>query len=473
MAFLEFGSVLILVVAALIELRSEKRSNPRLQKGDVHGGRKRCAPLTSGVSIWYTSVRYDFVKGAECAPVVGAVTARLKGLCGMLRNELVIDADTHINEPPDIFEGRLASKFVESAPRYGEDKSGHKAWLFHEGGSMSITPLAAAAGTSALEWKLKSKLGYEEMRPGGWDPKARTADMNIDQVDVQVMFPTYFIQGPTVFSKKDPELQIACVRAYNDWLQTFWDYAPGRFLGAALVPSCSIEAAIAEAQRVRGLPGIGGVLLLNYPSGSDICPNHPEDDPFWSALEELDLPLLVHAGFAIASDVPDEADAATRNLMAAMSLSLIARERLATDLMPVMCHLILGGVLERHPRLRVAGVEVGAGWVPFFLEQIDQDYSRHRFWTDSVLPCMPSEYWYRQCYITFMQDRYAVENLERVGTGSLMWSTDYPHCGADFPFSIVRSIEPQLGHLPADMKRKVLSENCMRLYGRADLGVRR
>jgi predicted TIM-barrel fold metal-dependent hydrolase len=143
---------------------------------------------------------------------------------------------------------------------------------------------------------------------------------------------------------------------------------------------------------------------------------------------------------------------------------MLNQERQAISTIPIMSHFILGGVLERHPGLRVGVAEVGAGWVPFFLEQTDDNFSRHRFWTNCKLSMLPSEYWHRQCFATFQLDRYAIRNRDLVGANTMMWSSDYPHSGADWPSSRV-SIDSQMRGVPEEDQRLILYENALRLYG--------
>ena len=384
----------------------------------------------------------------------------------------IVDADTHINEPPDLFTARFPAALADRAPRMVDVTRG-KAWQWDSGRRSSITPLCNAAGKSPMSWTLFSD-GYDETyRPGAWDPAPRLADMALDMVDMHVLYPTYVLTGAHNLSH-DREVQLACVRAYNDWISDFAAYDLDRLVAVAVMPATGVEDAIAEARRVAAKPGLRGVLLSSWPNGSH-NPKHPVDDPFWSALEELDLAAIVHVGFAEGGEVEtagEAADAAHNgggpqepaDRIASITLAMLNPERQAVSTIPILGHLILGGVLERHPRLRVGFSEVGAGWVPFFLEQTNDNFSRHRFWTHCDLPMLPSEYWYRQCFTTFQQDRYAITNRDLVGVHTMMWSSDYPHTGADWPNSVT-SIENQLHGVPDADRRLILWENARRLYG--------
>jgi len=371
----------------------------------------------------------------------------------------IVDADTHVNEPPDLWEKRLPKKFQEQAPRLVDGPYGGKAWACPNGRTMGINILVNSAGLSPTSWELLPKDGYDSMRPGGWDPAARIADMDIDMVDVHVLFPSY---GFLICDHEDPELHVALVRAYNDWAAEFCSYAPDRLYFQALIPWTGIDDAVAEAKRVRKLNNVSGVVLKTWPNGKTVA-RHAEDDKFWATLADLDLSGCCHVGFNVGGEAVDHMDD-PEILMSMATLPFINQEKLAIDAMPVLSEMILGGVLERHPNLRFGLIEVGVGWVPFFMEQSDDNYLRHRFWTNTHLSSPPSEYWGRQCFATFQVDQYGIENRAKVGVDTIMWSSDYPHAGADWPYARER-IATQLRNVPVDEQRKILSENAMKFYG--------
>ena len=381
---------------------------------------------------------------------------------------LIVDADTHINEPPDLWVTRMPEKFRDRAPHLIDRPNGAKAWNF-ETRQLTVTPLVNAVGTSPVHWTLFGN-SYDVGRPGAWDPAARLDDMAVDMVAVHVLFPTYALAGGPAFSWTDRDYQLACVRAYNDWISEFASYAPDRFIAVGMTPSTGVDDMIEEAKRVRSMTGIRGLLMSTWPNGTE-HPNHDEDDRFWSVAEDLDLPAIIHVGFQEDSEVEATSEAAgaqqeggKEDRTKRITLPMLNQERQAISMIPLMSHLILGGVLERHPHLRIGAAEVGAGWVPFFLEQTNDNFARHRFWTECNLSMLPSEYWFRQCFTTFQLDRYAVRNRDLVGVQTMMWSSDYPHSGADWPNSRT-GIDAQIAGVPESDARKIVGENALRLYG--------
>ncbi|MDQ1502349.1 MAG: hypothetical protein QOD57_76 [Actinomycetota bacterium] len=370
----------------------------------------------------------------------------------------IIDADTHVTEPPDLWQKFLPKRFRDDGPRIVDGVFGGLAWLAPNGRTLAITRLVNSAGVAANDWELIPKDGYDSMRAGGWDPAARIADMDIDMVDIHLIFPTYAFM---VCDAEDRDLYLANIRAYNDWIADFCSHAPDRLFAYGIMPNNNVDDAIAEAKRVREKHDMRAVVLRSWPNGSTI-PKPAIDDKFWAAAQDLDVAVACHVGFNIIGENKEGDD--PEMLMAMATLPFINQEKLAIDAMPVASNLILGGSLERHPRLRFGFVEVGIAWVPFFLEQSNDNYMRHRFWTNSHLPMPPSEYWARQCFASFQVDTYGLANRHRVGLDTIMWTSDYPHAGSDWPYARER-INSQLAGIPADERRPILFENAARFYG--------
>jgi predicted TIM-barrel fold metal-dependent hydrolase len=230
------------------------------------------------------------------------------------------------------------------------------------------------------------------------------------------------------------------------------------------LPVCGVDDAIAEASRIRDLPCFKSVVLRTWPNGSTV-PKHNEEDRFWSAMEDLDLSVACHVGFNIGGGSMGKMGEEDMEILLNMAtLPFINQEKLAISAMPVLSEMVLGGVLERHPRLRFGVIETGIAWIPFFMEQSNDNYLRHRFWTKADLPMPPSEYWQRQCFATFQVDTYGIANRDRVGIDTIMWTSDYPHAGSDWPYARER-IEQHLDGLGEDERRKILCGNAARFFG--------
>jgi predicted TIM-barrel fold metal-dependent hydrolase len=328
-------------------------------------------------------------------------------------------------------------------------------WSFDEGARMRPVGLMAAAGTSYLGFR-PTGLTYDTIRPGHWDPAARLADMAADGIAVQILYPSVCEEGPRMFGD-DPALQHACVRAYNEWLLEFCAAAPAQLVPVATVPTTGVAGAVAELEWAleRGVPG---VLLSTFPSGT-VEPT-PADDAFWARAQEAEVPVSLHIG-----SFHPGGPVARRAFDPDAVLPRASISKSGATTVPLVARLIFSGLFERFPRLRVLLVEANIGWIPAMLEQTDDMFLRYRWFTGTSgsLPTMPSRVFHRNFWATFMIDTVGLELRHRLNLDHLMWSTDHPHTGTDWPNSRI-TIERLFRGLPRDEVRRLLHDNCKRLY---------
>jgi predicted TIM-barrel fold metal-dependent hydrolase len=299
--------------------------------------------------------------------------------------------------------------------------------------------------------KISAWVRWEDIRRGGYDPAARLAEQDEDGVDAEVMFPTPRLSYH-MFALKEPDFHLALIQAYNDWLCEYVAQAPDRFAGIALLPNRGVDQAVAEVHRIAGRPGIRGVLLGAYPHGS-LAPE-PQDDALWATLQELDLPLHIHV--AMVQDQP------AAHTGAANANDLRYQLRIHDAPGRVM-QFIFNGIFDRFPGLKLVMVEVDAGWVPYFKEQTDNRYTRLLPTGEVRLPQLPSEYMDQHVWWSFITDAFAINNRHAVGVERMMWSSDYPHMGADWPNSS-RTIAAAFAGVPAAERDRILAGNAVELY---------
>ena len=127
-------------------------------------------------------------------------------------------------------------------------------------------------------------------------------------------------------------------------------------------------------------------------------------------------------------------------------------------------NLIFTGTFDRFPDLRICTIETGVGWIPHFIEQIDDRYWRNRSWGDIPISEPPSYYWHRNMSATFITDRTGIAARHAVGIDNMMWSSDYPHHGNDWPYSR-KTIDDMMGHIPRDERHKIVAGNAVRIFG--------
>ena len=316
--------------------------------------------------------------------------------------DVVNSADSHVVEPLDLWQQRLPAHLRDRAPRR-EDVDGK--WLF------------VVEGMPPRKMGGPSTTGASGMRAGGWDPAERATDLDADGVWGEVLYPTVALFG---FMIPDPELRMACARAYNDWLAETFAATSQRFAGAALIPVQEVDAAVAEIERVAAL-GLRSVMLpMNAPEGRPY--NLDVYDPVWAAAQAHELPVSFHVGTG-ANPVTERGPGGA--VVNYVEVGLGAQRTLT--------YLAASGVLERFPGLHVVMVECGAGWLSWVLERMDEAFEEHHWWVSPKLAEPPSAYVRRQGHVTFGNDGAGVVNRGFTGVEPLLWASDYPHPEGTWP----------------------------------------
>ena len=362
---------------------------------------------------------------------------------------VVISCDCHAVGRPEDY-----TPYIE--PAYREQYEGFVAHLRRT--------RDAIADATAENRSLFSKEGTDEYeaqaavaeggRDGEWDSARRVKELEADGVVAEVVFPNNGVPFGGFGESAAHELRGVGNRAYNRWLVDFCAEAPGRRAGLAMLAVHDVAAAAREVEAAAA-SGLRGVILPTVP-GSGLPPYYDECyEPLWAAIEGSGLPMHIHGG----SGTPDYGD------YGMVSMLVYATETVYFAHRPLW-FLIWGGVLERHPDLKLVFTESKADWVPTTLEYLDGIYSR-RFFSHikSIVKHKPSEYWARQCYVaaSFMTHDEALLR-DRIGLDRLMWGSDYPHLEGTWPKS-VRSLRRTFAGVPAEDTRRILADNPAALYG--------
>jgi len=373
-----------------------------------------------------------------------------------------ISADCHVDLPwlpPDLFTANASSALKGRMP-YVVDGPEGPLWTTKGGVSFGFANSVGSVGKKFVpgaNHRVDVMAGtglYDDGRKGirrPTDPHLRVKDMERDGVQAEVIFG---ILG-AASRLQDHEAAIEMFRIYNDWLRDFCRHYPERMIGLACLPYGDIPAAIAEVYRVAKL-GLRGVELS---CSWDMEPMyHSMWDPFWKAINDVNLPLHFHTFPAIPVAQREKikgmpfADAAHFTSVAGFQMNLIN----------ILAAVIGAGVLERYPNLRVSLGESGIGWLAYALDRMDfewEDRFRHL-----SLRMRPSEYWRRQCKATFQYDRIGAKLVDDIGVETLMWGSDYPHPDGVWPDSS-KYIDEQFGHLPPAVVRQITCDNAARFYG--------
>ena len=355
----------------------------------------------------------------------------------------LISADSHVNPPPTMWADYLPSAFRDRAPQVESTDEGD--FQIFEGRRTPILGISAMAGKKPEEfsWNIRR---LADQRAGGYEPNDRIRDMDADHLRAEVLY------GGGPLACIDPELRLASYGAYNDWLADFCAVAPDRLLGMAYIPCDSVEGAIAEVKRCAGR-GLRGCVIPRMPGDGEWY--DAEWDAFWRALLDVGWPGGIHVGGAGRERLMPSLDAT--GFMSDLLMSKFAMAE-------ACARIVLSGLLEKYPDLRIVSVEGQLGWLPFATCYLDHVWEKHRFWTKSQLPEPPGFYFRRQVYATFMEDPVGLREREFIGVDNIMWSSDYPHSETTWPNS-KKLTDEWTADFPEDERRKILFENAERLYG--------
>jgi uncharacterized protein len=367
----------------------------------------------------------------------------------------IISADSHVMEPPGTYVDRIDRKWRDVAPRI-ESVEGRGDVYVIDGMEDTIPMgLVAAAGKTAEQLAEAAKTAkFDDLHRGGWDPQARIADQNRDGVAAEVIYPSV---GMVLCNHPDPDYKKACFDAYNLWIAEYCSAHPDRLLGCGQTAMRTPEEGIADLERIAKL-GLRGVMMPGYPTQKDY--DDPIYDEFWEAAIELGLPLSFHILTAKESIKGGGGLGRTRGPKLNGFMTII---RGCQD---VMGTLILGGVFERHPRLKIVCVEADAGWVPHYMYRMDHAYDRHRYWLPAgqQLSKRPSEYFRENIYVTFQDDWVAFRMMDMCNPRRLMWANDFPHSDSTWPNSQALLSKHAEG-LTGEQKAWLLHDNVAELYG--------
>lgn len=371
----------------------------------------------------------------------------------MAREYNLISADSHILEPPHIWTEYMPSKFHGKCPKVVPDGDGGEAWQFAADTAPAPIGIYASAGRShdQIRW---TGVTFKDANQGNFYASARIEEQDIDGVDAEVLFGSSRMMSHFL-SDEDPEFHLAGAQAFNNWLSgEFVKVAPDRMIGLGCIPALGVDAAIKEMERCVNELGMRGVWLLTFPSGGESI--RPEDDPFWDAAQALGVAVHFHVRIMRKVAKPKPKGVRGDDLTGLATVG-------AADMIVQMPEIIQSGVHDRFPDLTFVAVETGSGWIPYVLEQMDDRWWRNRSWLPVKLKHEPSFYYRRNWRSALMIDHYAVANRHTLGIDNLLWSTDYPHHGCDWP-ETRRVVDEMFRGVPDDERRRITALNAAKLY---------
>lgn len=309
----------------------------------------------------------------------------------------IIDADGHIIEPFGIFgEAQDVARNPMDLP--------------------STTPYGVAAGADLTDqWDNQ------------WDAPSYLRAMDQQGIDAAVVYPSVGLFVPFQPEISEREHVAAC-RGYNEWIAAYCAIDPSRLAGVGIAAVRDISAAVLQARHAVDQGLVALMVRPNFLFGHNL--GDPWFDPLYATLAEAGIPLAVHEGLGVRGGPTIGSDRFTG--FALRHLCSHPMEQMAA-----MGSLMLEGALERHPTLKVAFLESGTGWLPYWLARLDDHAAWMRDSETAGLSLRPSEYFARQCVIsTDPEDPLVARTVETVGADHVVWASDFPHPDAAFPDAV-------------------------------------
>jgi predicted TIM-barrel fold metal-dependent hydrolase len=341
------------------------------------------------------------------------------------RTFTVISVDDHLIEPPDLFDGRVPARLADRAPRLIEQADGTQAWLYEDNLYPNVG-LNAVVGRPKDEWRM-DPARFDEMRKGCWDIHARVADMDAGGVWASLCFPSLIagFAGVLFSRSRDPQVGLACVRAWNDWHAEVWAGTyPERIIPLQITWLNDPQVAAKEVRR-NAERGFKALSFPENPYNVDLPSVHTTHwDPLLAACEETGTVVCLHTGSAAWS--------ASRSPEAPLEE--------ATTLFPVngmvaTAEWLWARVPLRFPRLNIALSEGGIGWVPMLLDRLDYVMAHSGVGGAGVWDgdLSPSEAVLRNFWFCSIDDPSTLRIRDRIGVDNIMVESDYPHADSSWP----------------------------------------
>jgi uncharacterized protein len=383
----------------------------------------------------------------------------------MSRHYRYISADGHFESPPEQWTHRVPKQYRDRAPRRIKLANGGDGLLI-EGRPLVYGGTSQYAGRPPETFD-PAVLDFDST-PGCGSAQQRLREQDQDGIDAEVLF-ALDVRNPAI---RDKAAFLGIIHAFNDYLaEEYCAVDPDRLIGVAVLPNIGADEDIAEMQRCKRI-GLKAVWLSTFPSGQGY-PSE-EDDRFWAAALDLEMPLIIHTSF------PAKVGSRETPLFK-YPREPRGEQRPPTDFVQRFARqgphhtgsveasqLVISGVFDRFPRLQIYWAENNVGWLPYFYEQIDHEYSINRFWAERHLGLpklkrRPSEYLKEHAYWGFFEDHVGVKLRHEVGVDRMMWSTDFPHVVTRWPNS-VDMFRSQTAGVSEDERWQMAAGNAVKFF---------
>lgn len=389
----------------------------------------------------------------------------------MARNYRYVSGDSHLEIDSKYWLGRVPARYRDQAPRLVRQPDGSDAWTINK-----VSRPAAAAdlyGGKGRDQYVPFGAKYEGT-PGTGSPEQRVREQDQDGIDAEVLFPSQ--QGGPKFWRRieDDDAYKAVICAYNAWLaEEYCAVNPERLIGVGILPlSHDVADTIAEMEHCAKL-GLKTVLLQGFPSGK-AYPSQ-EDDQFWAATLDLNIPVSVHVDLDRSGEragplfkYPHESEELMKKIVNDLVDQVARFGPVRGSGSVAAVQWVLSGLFDRFPKVRIFFAENQIGWIPFFLQGADVRYDRHYRWAERLLGFkplhrLPSEYICEHCLWGFQFDRVGVELRHKINVDRLIWGSDFPHQESDWPHSMA-VLERNFAGVPQEETYKMVCGNAIEFF---------
>lgn len=358
----------------------------------------------------------------------------------MLNGYQIIDADSHVTEPPDMWEKYLEPAFKSFAPSPDMSIRGEKIY----------NKISAQVRIEGAKQIMQS---HPRSIFNGFNSESHVWAMKQMGVDVSLMYPTIGLWLLAV-DTMESQLAGAFTRAYNNWLRDFCSYDPQILRGVGAINRHAPEEMVPELRRIVEF-GWKAIFLHPNPIKGRLL-SDPAYEIFWTECEQLGIAVGLHEGTHCRVPTTGADRFSTRFAMNACSHPM--------EHMMALLALIEGGVLERHPKLKVGFLESGCGWLPYWLWRLDEEYENLHWEVEDKVKMKPSDYFRRQCFVAIDPgEPYLDQVVQFIGCDNLIFGSDYPHMDHK-PDIVEKAVELQ-EKLSQKTVQKILWDNSARFYG--------
>ena len=373
----------------------------------------------------------------------------------------IISGDSHIIETADLWTERALPKFKDRVPHVEPAEPGV---LDHHGRPQS--DFWVCEGQQIVQFGgdpktgvrfddptdlLKGHRGDEFILKGAFIPEEHVKDNELDGVDVSVVYPTI---GIYLCGIQDALLFDEICRGYNDWMAEWCSAFPDKLKGIAMINHDDVGVAVKEMERARKM-GLIGAMITVAPRDDQLY-DQPVYEQMWAASQDLDMPLSLHAATNRVGFFADPL---------ALRAAWITTMHHAIE--TSLADIILSGVLDRYPNIKIGSVEHEIAWVPHFLDRLDNTYTQRvgPWLTENRLKddLLPSDQFRTNCFLGFQEDALGLRNRDIIGMDTLQWGSDYPHAESTFPRSR-EILEGILIGCTEEEKAKIVGGNCAKMY---------